>query len=129
MLSTTRFFFDVLPTSVTKCSFFFDSSLMLTSLVFFKPPYDECSEITRFFLKCAKIKWKNAGKSLENYQKIPEKSNSCFLMSKNSFRVFRGSFDKFFYYRRKLAHLLPVSPNNSARWRKWKVFKFSKLFF
>jgi hypothetical protein len=27
------------------------------------------------------------------YQKIPEKSNSCFLTSENSFRVFPGSFD------------------------------------
>ena len=32
--------------------------------------------------------------SKRKYQKILEKSNSCFLTSKNSFRVFRGSFDK-----------------------------------
>jgi hypothetical protein len=37
----------------------------------------------------------NVGKKPENYQKIPEKSNSCFLTSENSFRVFRGSFGNF----------------------------------
>jgi len=31
----------------------------------------------------------------KNYQKILEKSNSCFQTSKNSFRVFWGSFSNF----------------------------------
>jgi hypothetical protein len=38
---------------------------------------------------------KISGKKAEKYQKIPEKSISCFLTSENSFRIFRGSFGNF----------------------------------
>ena len=41
---------------------------------------------------------------LKNYQKILEKSNSCFPTSKNSFRIFRGSFCFFFDHIRSYSH-------------------------
>jgi hypothetical protein len=40
----------------------------------------------------------------EKYQKILEKSNSCFPTSKNSFRIFRGSFCFFFDHIRSYSH-------------------------
>jgi len=46
----------------------------------------------------------------EKYQKILEKSNSCFPTSKNSFRIFRGSFCFFFRSYPKL--FSPISPNS-----------------
>ena len=58
MLSNTRFFLDVLRSNVRKYSFFLISSLMLTTLVFFKPPHHTCSEITRFFWKTVQKNYK-----------------------------------------------------------------------
>jgi hypothetical protein len=40
----------------------------------------------------------------KKYQKILEKSNSCFLTSKNSFCIFRGSFGNFFVGNRNYSH-------------------------
>ena len=89
MLSITRFFFTALLTSVTKCSFFFGSSLMLTPLVFFKPPYDECSEITRFFRKVRKNKMKKCRKKLRKLPKDPPKSPILvFRRAKTHFAFF-----------------------------------------
>jgi hypothetical protein len=55
---------------------------------------------------------KNREKREKNYQKIPEKSNSCFLTSENSFRIFRGSFDNLSaFFRIKTQLFSPISPN------------------
>ena len=43
-------------------------------------------------------------RSRKKYQKILEKSNSCFPTSKNSFRIFRGSFCFFFIGNRNYSY-------------------------
>ena len=61
------------------------------------------SRITIIKVTC-RISRKKREKIPINYQKILEKSNSCFLTSKNSFRIFRGSFGNFFVGNRNYSH-------------------------
>ena len=87
MVSDTRFFFVVLLTMVRKHSFFSSSSLMQRPLVFFKPPYDECSAFTRFFGGSWKIKTSNICKTILQKAKYGDDENiKC---------DFRGWFYKF----------------------------------
>ena len=87
MVSDTRFFFTVLLTMVRKHSFFSHSLLMQRPLVFFKPPYDECSAFTRFFRGSWKIKTSNICKTILRKAKYGDDENrKC---------DFRGWFYKF----------------------------------
>ena len=124
MVSDTRFFFTVLLTMVRKHSFFLRSSLMQRPLVFFKPPYDECSAFTRFFGGSWKIKTSNICKTIlqkakygddENIKcdfrwwfykfvikvgyfirnNIKRSTEIAILVKKNEICDFRGSFGNF----------------------------------
>jgi hypothetical protein len=103
MVSTTRFFFAALPTSVTKYSFFLGRTLMLTPLVFFKPPYDECSEIARFFQKVRKNKMK---KMPEKVKKITKRS------SKSPILVFRRAKTHFAFFEDLLINIFIIEESS-----------------
>ena len=68
------------------------------------------------------------------FRKIIKRSPEfAILVKKYEIGDFGGSFDKssvFFPLTDEYtAPPLSISPNILERWRKWKVFKFSKLFF
>ena len=70
----------------------------------------------------------------EKLQKHPPKSTiSYFFMRITFFRDLLIILGGFYENLKKLveytAHNSPFHRISSARWRKWKVFKFSKLFF